>query len=147
MDVIDQPRTSLPVRASIHTYFYALLIFDHFCCLVPSTFYSGSPGPKKPLSSLASVVSWFIQLMHSPVSTYTGAATQESKNSLPNFHEFVKHLSGIAVQNNKHITAITIQFSSLDSASSEPSQQSCLILIEDFLVHSILILLHLRLYK
>ena len=71
-----------------------------------------------------------------------------SADALSRFDIFVKHLSGIAVQNNKHITAITIQFSSLDSASSErPSQQSCLILIEDFLVHSILILLHLCLYK
>ena len=56
-----------------------------------SFFSSGTSGPKKPFSSLPSVVSWFIR----PVTTATGSAVQQLP-LLPKFHEFVKHLCEIA---------------------------------------------------
>ena len=60
-----------------------------------SFFSSGTSGPKKPFSSLPSVVSWFIR----PVTTATGSAVQQLP-LLTKFHEFVKHLCEIACVNN-----------------------------------------------
>jgi hypothetical protein len=83
---------------------------------------SGSFSPKKPFPSVYAFDSWCVH----PVSTDTGAARQESQNSMTKFHEFVELLCEIAGQSKGH----SIIFSCLNFLKAV--WPSCLGFLKDF---------------